>query len=272
MLRRISFTYNQAIVRTPPRSCVGGLRANGAGAPNFDLYLQQHAMYVAALEKHNVSVIVLPALEKFPDCMFVEDTALCLPQGAVILKTATPSRIGEVDMVRVALQQIYGERCVELPQRGEFTNAYIEGGDILVTDREIIVGLSRRTNLAGVNALRMCVKDWGFEVRIVETPQHVLHFKSGSAVLDDGVIICTVNLASSNVFKGYDLLIVPDDEEVPATVLRVNRTVFMVAGYPKTKRALEMSGYRVHILDMSEAAKLDGGLSCMSLRFDVGKF
>ena len=147
------------------------------------------------------------------------------------------------------------------------TRATVEGGDILVTGREILVGTSARTNDAGIAALNAITSRWGYTLRRVETPPGVLHFKTDCALLDASTILTTERLAASGCFDGYDLIHTAAGEEAAANVIRFNDTVLMPAGFPATKSSLTAAGYQVTEIPNTECAKLDGGMSCLSLRF-----
>ncbi len=253
--------FTHAITRRPSASITQGLRAVDTGAPNLDRFLQDHADYVTALRSTGAVVIELPPLDAFPDAVFVEDTALCLPEGAVLMRPGAPSRLGEVAEMAPSLRALYPDlREIAAP-------GHIEGGDILTTEREILVGLSARTDAAGVAALTDAVAGWGYDVRVVETPPDILHFKTDCALLDGETILSTKRLADSGCFTGYRVIHVADGEEAAANAIRFNDLVICPAGFPKTAEALMKAGYDVVTVGNTEAAKLDGGMSCLSLRF-----
>jgi dimethylargininase len=256
-----SYTFTHAISRLPGRSITGGLRAVDVGAPDLDTFLAHHADYVAALRSTGAEVTVLDALEAYPDAVFVEDTALCLPEGAIVMRPGAPTRLGEAAEMRPVLETFYDDvRQIEAP-------ATIEGGDILVTEKEILVGTSARTNAAGIDELARLTADWGYKVRTVNTPEGVLHFKTDCSLLDEETMLATRRLAASGCFDGYRVIHVADGEEAAANTIRFNRLVLMPAGFPATRDALLAAGYDVREIGNSEAAKLDGGMSCLSLRF-----
>ena len=223
--------------------------------------LVHHQQYVEAMEGAGVSVTVLDALEEFPDSLFVEDTALCLPEVAVVLRPGAPTRAGESAAMAPALASVYST-VIELVGPGT-----IEGGDILTTGREVLVGLSERTTLAGVEELSKALAPWGYSVRGVETPAGVLHFKTESSLLDDTTILATRQLADSGAFEGYTVVEVQPGEEAAANSIRVNDVVFMPQGFPGTVARVRGAGFSVVELPNSECHKIDGGLSCLSLRF-----
>lgn len=256
-----SFRFSHAIVRKPCATIIDGLRAVDIGAPDLGVMEQHHAQYVAVLKSAGAQIILLDAQEQFPDSMFVEDTALCLREGAIILRPGAPSRLGEAALMKPVLEGIY-DAVEEISGPG-----FIEGGDILVTEHEILVGTSERTDNAGIEALGSLVSRWGYKVRKVETPAGVLHFKTDCSLLDAQTILSTKRLDASGCFNGYKVIHTEDGEEACANAIRFNEIVIMPSGFPKTKTRLEEAGYIVHTVGNSEAAKLDGGMSCLSLRF-----
>lgn len=257
--RSIRFTH--AITRAPGRSITGGLRAVDTGAPDLALMLRHHANYVAALKATGATVIELPPLEAFPDAVFVEDTALCLPKGAVILRPGAATRLGEVAEMAPHLAALYGE-VVQITGPG-----FIEGGDILTTEREVLVGRSARTDAAGITELAELVARWGYSLREVETPPGVLHFKTDCSLLDPETVLATPRLDASGCFKGYRVIHTGEGEQAAANAIRFNDVVLMAAGFPRTSERLAAAGFTVQEIGNSECARLDGGMSCLSLRF-----
>ena len=261
MLREgLSWRFGRAIVRLPGHSVVSGLRDVDRGAPDHARYLEEHAGYVRALECAGLAVETLSALETFPDSVFVEDTALCLPQGIIILRPGAPSRRGEADAMAVDCAAL----GLETLRLGSGT---IDGGDILVTDREILVGASERTNRTGFDALNTILTGWGYRARLVHTPREVLHFKSDCSVLGTNTVLASPRLSGDPCFEGYRVIETPPGEEAAANAIRVNDSVLVAAGYPRTAERLAAAGFEVHAIPASQAALLDGGLSCQSLRF-----
>ena len=257
-----SYRFSHAITRRPTASIVLGLRAVDSGTPSLSLMAQHHAEYVAALKSTGAQVVELDPLEAFPDSVFVEDTALCLPEGAVVMRPGAPTRLGEAGAMAPHLVALYGQVL-----RVEGADSFIEGGDILTTEREILVGRSARTNAAGVAELRRLLAQWGHEVREVATPPGVLHFKTDCSLLDAETILSTARLDASGCFAGYRVIQVAAGEEACANTVRFNDLVLMPAGFPRTRDALDKAGYRLREIGNSECAKLDGGMSCLSLRF-----
>lgn len=257
-----SFRFTHAITRKPAASITAGLRAVDTGNPDLALMQAHHADYITTLRDTGATVIELDALEAYPDSVFVEDTALCLPAGAVIMRPGAPSRLGEAAEMAPHLAALYGDI-----RQIAGADSFIEGGDILMTETEILVGRSARTNAAGIAELAALTAGWGEVVREVHTPPGVLHFKTDCSLLDAETILSTRRLSDSGCFKGYRLIDVAEGEEAAANTIRFNDLVLMPAGFPRTRDRLLAAGYALREIGNSECAKLDGGMSCLSLRF-----
>jgi dimethylargininase len=256
-----SYRFTRAISREPAASAVHGLRAVDRGAPDIGRMRAAHANYVVTLREAGLDVTVLPALEAYPDSVFVEDTALCLPQGAILLRPGAASRAGEVVAMAPALRAAFPTvHALQGP-------GHVDGGDILVTPTEILIGRSARTDAPGIAELCHLVADWGYTLREVATPAGVLHFKTDCSLLDDSTVLSTPLLASSGCFDGYRVILTGEGESAAANAIRVNEVVIMAAGFPHTTTRLRDAGFTVREIDNREFAKLDGGMSCLSLRF-----
>lgn len=256
------FRFTHAVSRKPGKSIASGLRAGEGPNPDPDAFAREHATYINFLEKSGAKVTLLPALEEFPDSVFVEDPALCAGGAAIILRPGAESRFGESEAIAPDLEKLFGSVI-------RLETGFVDGGDILLSDDEALIGLSDRTNEEGVDALRPILADRGYKTRIVRTPQGVLHFKSDCGLLDGSTIFSTALLASSGCFEGYRVIEAPQGEEAAANLIRFNDHVIMRTGFPKTKALLENEGYKVATLSADEVAKVDGGLSCMSLRINL---
>lgn len=256
-----SYRFSHALCRRPGKSVSNGLRAADRGDPDPAAFEAEHKEYVAALEKAGIRTTVLEPQEAFPDSVFIEDAALCVGAAAIALRPGAPTRAGEPEALRPDLTRLFGT-VLDLPADGR-----VDGGDVLLTDTEALVGLSERTDQAGLEALAAVLSDFALSTRAVHTPPGVLHFKSDCGLLDSETIFATARLAAGGCFSGYRVLQTPAGEEAAANLIRVNDVVFLSAGHPKTAELLDRHGYRAVVLPTSEAAKVDGGLSCMSLRY-----
>lgn len=251
------FDFNRAIVREPAESVVDGLRT-GPEAPGFDPVLAEHRAYAAALEAAGVLVETLPPLPEHPDSVFVEDPAFVLAEGAILLRPGAPSRFAEPASLASVLRRHFAHIA-------EVDEGSVDGGDILILPGEILVGLSARTDEKGARRFCDLVGDLGRRARIVEPPPGLLHLKTGSALIDEGSVIAVPAMAP--LFRAYEVLAVPEGEEHAANLIRVNDRILMGSGFPKTAAMLGERGLRVFETPASEIAKIDAGLSCMSLRW-----
>jgi dimethylargininase len=256
----IATNFDHAIVRLPSASVTAGLRATKGCDPSFEGVLAEHRAYVAALQEAGVTVEILAALPDFPDSMFVEDPALVFGNGAILLRPGAASRAGEAALLAPVLQRRFA--CLLAVERGR-----VDGGDVLALPDRVLIGLSSRTDRIGAEALLVCLKALGRDGEIVETPDNVLHFKSDCALLDEQTVLVTTRLAASGVFEGLRTILVPAGEESAANALRVNDIVLVSAGFPATLALLRRLGTKVKTLATAEIAKIDAGLSCMSLRW-----
>jgi dimethylargininase len=264
-LRHRVFDFNRAIVREPSHSVVSGLRAGHRGDPAYDGVLHEQRAYVETLKSIGVNVTVLPALEAFPDSIFVEDPALVFPEGAILLRPGAKSRFGEVAEIAPVLRDMF-TTVHELPAPG-----FVDGGDILVTPEKVMIGLSARTDETGGNALIQILKHMDRKAELVRTPPGVLHFKSDCSLLDEETVFSTKRLAASGVFQGMKVLHVPEGEEAAANALRINDHVLVSNAYPRTIDLLTKRGYSLVAMATDEISRIDAGLSCMSLRWRDAK-
>ncbi len=252
--------FTHAIVRKPARSVVRGLRAGGGPDPSFDAVVDEHASYCAALVNAGVAVTILPALDEFPDSIFVEDPALVFPEGAILLRPGARSRAGEVAAIAPVLRDRFDEVL-------SVDDGHADGGDILVTAACVMIGLSARTDKAGAEALMRRLATFNRRATIVETPRDVLHFKTDCAMIDEETVLTTPRLARSGVFKGLREVLTAAGEDAAANALRVNDRLFVGARFTRTIDKLDALGLPVAPLPVDEIGKIDAGLSCLSLRW-----
>jgi dimethylargininase len=253
------FDFNAAIVRLPGKSVVDGLRAEGP-APGFDEIAREHSRYIETLRGRGLAVTVLGALEEFPDSIFVEDPALVFSEAAVLLRPGAPSRLPEAETLAPVL-------AAHFPKVLRLSEGHADGGDILVTPECVFIGLSARTDEPGAKALQALLASIGRESRVVRTPPGTLHLKSDCSLVDEETVLVTGELASSGLFGGLDVLVVPSAERAAANAVRVNDVMFVREDCPRTADLLTDHGLEVVVLPVSEISKIDAGLSCMSLRW-----
>jgi dimethylargininase len=236
-----------------------GLTSAGLGAPDYAAALRQHVAYARELERAGLAVTVLDSLTGFPDAYFVEDVAVVTPEVAVIARPGATERRGEEE----AIVPVLAEHRVVARIRGAGT---LEGGDVLIAGRHVFVGLSPRTNRDGASQLEAILAPRGYGVTAIPLPSG-LHLKSSVNLVGDGVVIVTPALAEHEALASYRRIVVDPGDEYSANVLRVNDRLLVPAGFPRTVSKLEALGASLVELDVSEMAKMDGGLTCLSLRF-----
>ena len=256
-----SYRFLNAITRQPGNSIAAALRAADSGDPDAGKFRQEHELYVDALRDGGVDVVVLDALEQFPDSVFIEDAALCVADTAIVLRPGAPSRFGEAAALQPELQSHF-QQVITLPGDG-----HVDGGDVLLSDTHAFIGLSARTDKTGLTALAGVLEDFSYKLREVNTPPDILHFKTDCGLLDAETVFATAALTATHCFAGYRVIEAPESEAAAANLVRINDVVLLSKGYPRTHELLDGAGYRVVVVPTHEAAKVDGGLSCMSLRF-----
>lgn len=256
--------FSQAIVRLPGRNFAEGLTTSSLGLPDYGLAVIQHQYYCDALEEMGLHLVRMPPDEQHPDSTFVEDTAVVTDRGAVIARPGAPSRQTEVYAIRDALTLFYSDlETIE----GVGT---LDGGDVCQVDGHFFVGVSARTNHEGATQLSRFLNKFGYTSTLIDirevTPE-LLHLKSGLAYLGNNRLVVHSALASRAEFEGFEKLRLVNGEEYAANCLTFDKTVLVASGYPGFESHLGRLGYRTVSLDMSEFQKMDGGLSCLSIRF-----
>jgi dimethylargininase len=253
--------FTEAIVRVPGRNFAEGLTTVQLGVPRFELVLRQHAEYCGALRDCGLNVTTLEADLDYPDSTFVEDTAVVTSRGAVLTRPGARSREGEVAAMRPILQRF-------LPSlTGIETPGTLDGGDICEAGEHFFLGVSLRTNEEGARQLAAYLAGLGFTSEVIDVRgiQSILHLKSGVSYIGDNTLVVIEEMAG--MFPGYERIAVAREESYAANCVRVNDRVLVAAGYPRLVGELRERGFDPLELDMSEFQKMDGGLSCLSLRF-----
>ena len=252
--------YTKAIVRTPCKNIVNGLTTANLGKPDYEKALKQHSQYVEALKECGLEVIILEPDENFPDSTFVEDTALLTPHCAIITNPGAPSRQGEIVEIKEVLRR-YFNNIEHINDPGT-----VDGGDILRVGSHFYIGISERTNSTGAQQVISILNKYGMSAATVSL-KNVLHLKSGVSYLEKNNLVVSSEFIENTQFQSYNLIKVDQEESYAANCVWVNETVLIAKGFPKTKEAIEKAGYKTLEIDVSEFRKVDGGLSCLSLRF-----
>ena len=255
--------YTRALARLPGANFAAGLTQHAGPGPDLARALAQHARYVEALQSCGLGVTTLPADPDHPDGTFVEDTAVVTPDWAVLTVPGAAARAGEVEAIAKALAPAYAQlHRIVAP-------GTVDGGDICEAGDHYFIGLSQRTNADGARQLAAILTTLGHTSSIVDirSSQTLLHLKTGIAYIGDGCLVVSHDLPSVPEFARFELLHVEPAESYAANCVRVNDDVLVASGFPRFAAALRGRGFRPLELDMSEFRKMDGGLSCLSLRY-----
>jgi dimethylargininase len=252
-----------AIVRPPAATFADGITSSGLGPPSLARALEQHAAYCWTLDRLGLSVVKLPPDAEFPDSTFVEDAAIVTSRGAILTRPGAPSRAGEVTAIGAALDRWFPE----LDRIGP--PGTVDGGDVCEAGSHFFIGLSQRTNGEGAAQLAVWLERRGFGSSVIDIRGMLgmLHLKTGLSWLGERRLLAASGLAGHEALRGWEVVEVPKGEEYAANCIRVNDAVLVARGFPKTAALLRGLGHDVAELEMSEYRKMDGGLSCLSVRW-----
>jgi dimethylargininase len=251
--------FTHAITRLPGENFADGLTTSDLGLPNYELILKQHQAYRQVLLGLGLDVVVLPAEPGYPDAYFVEDPAIITPNIAVITRSGALSRQGEGATLETILE--YYRPIFHIHPPGT-----VDGGDVLMVGNHFFIGLSQRTNAEGAAQLASLLSAAGHTSETV-TVAGGLHLKSNVNYVGSETLVVTRSLADHPAFDQYDKILLENDEGYAANTLWVNDALLIPKGFPKTYASLAHLGMRIIEVDVSEVRKMDGGLTCMSLRF-----
>jgi len=252
--------FTRAIVRRPGGSFTEGLTSANLGKPSLSRALEQHDAYIAAFEQCGLDVTVLPADERYPDSTFIEDTAILTPQVAIITNPGAASRNGEKYITRPAVEEFYPE-VVEIEPPGT-----LDGGDVLAVNNHLYIGLTARTNEQGAKQLIEILERNGYSGATVWL-NSFLHLKTGVAWVGARDLIAAGELIDHPAFHAFNITPVSAEETYAANCIFVNDHILIPAGFPGVRDVLTRRPYPLIEVEMSEFQKMDGGLSCLSLRF-----
>jgi len=252
--------FTHAIARKPSENFARGLTTTVSEKPaDYELMLKQHAIYLDALAAAGLKLTVLDPLDDYPDAHFVEDTAVVTADVAVITNPGAASRRGEEESIATVLSEFRKIERIRTP-------ATLDGGDVLQIGHHFFIGQSERTNREGAEQLGRILERYGYTWTAVAVGAG-LHFKSGVNYVGHNTLLVTRDFARNENLKGYDLIVTEEAEAYAANTLLVNEHLLMPAGFPNTRSRLEPLGFKIIELEVSEVRKMDGGLTCMSLRF-----
>jgi len=252
--------FTKAIVRKPCQGMVNGLTTANLGKPDFIKALEQHSRYVDVLKECGLQVTVLEADNNFPDSTFVEDVALCTRKCVIITNPGASSRNGEILGIKPVLQNFY--TAME-----EITNpGTLDAGDVMMVDDHFYIGISDRTNHEGAEQLISILQKYGMTGSKVPLKE-MLHLKTGLSYLEQNTLLISGEFVHNTEFEKFSKIEVEPNELYSANSLWINGNVLVPKGFNETKSKIEKAGYKTIEIDVSEFRKLDGGLSCLSLRF-----
>lgn len=255
--------FTRAIVKTPcPSICDGITSAPHLGKPDYQNALRQHAVYIDALRRCGVEVTVLPADDNFPDSCFVEDVAVLTKKCAIVTNPGAASRNAETEAIVPVLEQFYAKENIHFIKNP----GTLEGGDVMMVGDTFYAGLSARTNAEGIAQFGSILESYGYQCVTVSL-EKVLHLKTGVNYLENGNMLVSGEFCDKPCFEQYRRTQIPEEEAYAANCIWMNGTVIVPEGFPAVKAAVEGLGYPVITVDTSEFRKIDGGLSCLSLRF-----
>lgn len=253
--------FNKAIVRTPGNSVMDGITSQEMGKPDYELALRQHKEYIEALELSGVKVHKLGAEEVFPDSCFVEDVAVVVGEDAIVTRPGASTRQHEIERIKSLIEETFNDvGYITAP-------ATLEGGDVMLVGNTFYVGRSKRTNAEGAKQFSAFVTRKGF--KCVTVPfEGFLHLKTGMTPINEEVLLVTETMNRLDYFEGYKKIVVDANEEYAVNIIANGNYVIMPKGYPKTKKVLASYFTTILEVSMSEFEKIDGGLTCLSLRYN----
>jgi dimethylargininase len=251
--------FTHSITRKPGKNFTQGLTTSNLGSADYGLISKQHDAYVETLRSIGLEVLVLEEQPDYPDAHFVEDTAVVTPDVAVITRPGAKARQGEEDTIALFLTQNRQTVYIQPP-------ATLDGGDVLMVGNHFFIGRSKRTNPEGAEELGKILEAHGNTWQTIAV-EAGLHLKSNINYLGNNTLIVTKDFANKADLERYDKIVVDETDVYAANTLWVNDRLLTPKGFPKTKQKLESLGLDIVELDMSEARKMDGGLTCWSIRF-----
>jgi dimethylargininase len=257
----MSNQFTHAIARRPGENFAQGLTTSHLGAPSYELMIEQHDAYIGTLRDLGLYVIVLDPLPDYPDAYFVEDTAVVTPDVAIITNPGAETRRGEEDTIEPVLAGYRNTVRISAP-------GTLDGGDVLMVGTHFFVGISERTNKAGAEQLGNILEEFGNTWAAIPVGAG-LHLKSSVTCVGDNTLLLTEEFADHHEFEGYDRIVLDPAEEYAGNTLLIDNCLIVPKGFPGARKNLETLGLEIIELDTSEVRKMDGGLTCLSLRFQA---
>jgi len=252
--------FTRAIVKTPCKAMTAGITSAELGMPDYHLALEQHQNYIKALQHCGLEVTILDADERFPDSTFVEDVALVTPHCAILTNPGATSRNQETITMAPILED-YFSHIEQISAKGT-----LDAGDIMCVGNHYYIGLSERTNFQGASQMIDILERYSMTGSTIKLDS-MLHLKTGVNYLENNRILVTGEFIDKAELQQFEQIIVEDSEAYAANSVWINDFLITPAGFPQTKKQLQQKGFNLIEVDVSEFQKLDGGLSCLSLRF-----
>ncbi len=252
--------FTQAIVKTPCPSMVNGITQAGLGTPDFELALAQHKAYINALEACGLKVTTLASDDNFPDSTFIEDACLVTPKCAILTRPGAKSRREEPHHILKTIHEL------DLPVETIQFPGTLDAGDIMMVEDHYYIGLSDRTNVQGAEQMIRLLNKYSLTGSTIEL-KTMLHLKTGISYLENNTLLAFGEFLEKEELQKFDILEIDQTESYAANSVWVNDTIIVPDGFPKATEMISKKGYDIITVDVSEFRKLDGGLSCLSLRF-----
>jgi dimethylargininase len=252
--------FSHAIARKPGKNFARGLTTTvSVKPPEYKTLFKQHEAYLQTLNTCGLKLTVLDPLPDCPDAYFVEDTAVVTPDVAVITNPGADARKGEVESIARVLADFRKIETILAP-------GTIDGGDVLEVGNHFFIGLSQRTNNEGAEQLGRILERFG-NTWVTVPVGDGLHFKSSVNYVGKNTLIVTPDFADNAALEGYDKIVLDETEAYAANTLLVNDHLLTPAGFPAVRKQLGVLGFDIIELETSEMRKMDGGLTCLSIRF-----
>jgi dimethylargininase len=244
-------------VRKPGYSFTNSISSHPEkGSISFELACSQHGNYMSALQKNGVELVILPALEKCPDAPFVEDTTVILDGLAIVCPNKEKSRQGESSSIHAEIKKYIPIKI--LPE-----STFLDGGDVLVTEDKIFVGVSSRTNLQAINALAKFTKKPVIPVKV----SLGLHLKTSVTYLGSNTLVIDPSSIETSSLSEFKWIETEKPDRYAANCLGIENIVLMPKGFNKVATKIRKEGFKTLELDMSEFEKANGGITCLSIIF-----
>lgn len=255
--------FKHAIVKRPCRAVIEGITMSPElGTPNYEKALAQHDAYIEALKQTGVEVTVLEADENFPDSCFVEDAAVITKHCAIITNPGAKTRQMEAAQMLPTIRGFFSDDKIEYIK----SPGTLEGGDVMMVGDHFYIGESKRTNKEGIAQFIAILEKYGMTGEGVPFDT-ILHLKTGVNYLENNLMLTSGEFIDHPTFASYDCHAVPADEDYASNCVWMNDKLLVPMGFPTVEKMVRDLGFDIILVDTSEFRKIDGGLSCLSLRF-----